>query len=569
MRTARKRRGLPTLRRWQVEALTKFEAKEDPDFLAVATPGAGKTAFALMAARRALISRRASRVVVIVPTAHLKMQWADAAEGFGLLLEPNWRSREKLPHDMHGVVVTYQQAAAAPHAIARIASGAIGILDEVHHAAESRAWGDAIQHGLSAASCRLSISGTPFRSDDSPIPFIHYAGDEAQPDYEYGYGEALDDHEVVRPVFFPRVNGLMEWRGADGERYAARFDDPLGEGSLASQRLRTALSIEGEWLPDVLGRAHTQLEKLRTEDGEAAGLVIAMTQDHARGIARIIKERFGVDAVVATSDDPESTARIGDFRDSSDPWLVAVRMVSEGVDIPRLRVGVYATTTITDLFFRQAVGRLVRWVQGKGGRQSAFMFIPDDPRIREHALEIKRSRRHKLGEAEDAEAAEETEEAPEDREQLDLFQAISARALAGESALLDLESVWDAEEDVDAEENSHAHAVQTESAAEVPLPELASEEDLADHAAPPLAIAEEHPDGKTSRELRKELRTQNQHKAEALARLTGLGHAKVNHRLNQEVGIRKISEATERELEARARAAERWIERLGPSRATI
>jgi superfamily II DNA or RNA helicase len=566
MRAAKKRRGLPTLRRWQIEALAKFEAQQDPDFLAVATPGAGKTAFALMAARRTLIARRASRVVVIVPTAHLKVQWADAAEGFGLLLEPQWRSREKLPQDMHGVVVTYQQAAAAPHAIARIAQRAIGILDEVHHAAESQAWGDAIQHGLSAASRRLSISGTPFRSDDCAMPFIRYAGDEAQPDYEYGYGEALDDHEVVRPVFFPRVNGLMEWRGADGESYAARFDDPLGEGSLASQRLRTALSLEGEWLPDVLRRAHTQLEKLRTEDGDAAGLVIAMTQDHARGIARILKEHFGVDAAVATSDDPDSTRRISEFRDSSDPWLVAVRMVSEGVDIPRLRVGVYATTTITDLFFRQAVGRLVRWVQGKGGRQSAYMFIPDDPRIREYALEIKRARRHKLGEAEDGEQATEESEAAEEREQLDLFQAISARALPGEAALLDLESVWDAVEEVDAEETVHAEAVDAEPTEDVPLPTLESEEELADGAGPPLAIDEDRPTGKTARELRKELRTQNRHKAEALARLTGMGHAKVNHRLNQEVGIRKIAEATERELEARARAADRWMDRLEPAR---
>jgi superfamily II DNA or RNA helicase len=548
-----------------MEALAKFEAKQDPDFLAVATPGAGKTTFALMAARRTLVARRASRVVVIVPTAHLKVQWADAAEGFGLLLKPQWRSREKLPRDMHGVVVTYQQAAAAPHAIARIAQRAMAILDEVHHAAESQAWGDAIQHGLSAASRRLSISGTPFRSDDSAIPFIRYTGDEAQPDFEYGYGDALEDHEVVRPVFFPRVNGLMEWRSADGESYAARFDDPLGEGSLASQRLRTALSLEGEWLPDVLRRAHTQLEKLRTEDGDAAGLVIAMTQDHARGVARLLKEHFGVDAVLATSDDPDSTRRISEFRDSSDPWLVAVRMVSEGVDIPRLRVGVYATTTITDLFFRQAVGRLVRWVQGKGGRQSAHMFIPDDPRIREYALEIKRARRHKLGEAEDGEPAQEENEEAEEREQLDLFQAISARALPGETALLDLESVWDAEEEVDAEETA-AEAMEAEPAEQVPLPELESEEELADGAGPLLAIDEDRPTGKTARQLRKELRTQNQHKVEALARLSGLGHAKVNHRLNQEVGIRKIAEATERELEARARAADRWIDRLGPAR---
>ena len=241
-------------------------------------------------------------------------------------------------------------------------------------------------------------------------------------------------------------------------------------------------------------------------------------------------------------------------------------MVSEGVDIPRLRVGVYATTTITDLFFRQAVGRLVRWVEGKGGRQSAHMFIPDDPRIREYALEIKRARRHKLGEAEDGEEAPlETEEA-EDREQLDLFQAISAHALPGETALLDLESVWDAEEEVDAEETAHAEAVEAEPTEEVPLPELESEEELADGAGPPLPVEDDRPTGKTARELRKELREQNKFKAEALARLTGLGHAKVNHRLNQEVGIRKIAEATERELEARVRAAERWMERLQPTR---
>ncbi len=567
MGAATKRRGLPALRRWQVEALAKFEGSGDPDFLAVATPGAGKTTFALMAARRTLIARRASRIVVVVPTAHLKVQWADAAEGFGLRLEPNWRSREKLPQDMHGVVVTYQQAAAAPHAIARVSQRAIGVLDEVHHAAESMSWGEAIQVGLSPASRRLSISGTPFRSDDSAIPFIRYAGAEAVPDYEYGYGEALEDSEVVRPVFFPRVNGLMEWRGADGESYAARFDDPLGEGSLAGQRLRTALSLEGEWLPDVLDRAHTQLEKLRTEDGDAAGLVIAMTQDHAHGIARILKERFGIDAVVATSDDPDSTRRIGEFRDAGDPWLVAVRMVSEGVDIPRLRVGVYATTTITDLFFRQAVGRLVRWVAGKGGRQSAFMFIPDDPRIREYAMDIKRARRHNLEEAESDDTEPELEEESEEREQLDLFQPISARALPGEAAIFDLESVWDAEEDVDAEEAAHEEAVEAEPLDDVPLPDLASEDELAAEAAgPPLTIEAAPPDGKTAREFRKELREQNKFKAEAIARLSGLGHAKVNHRLNQEVGIRKIGEATERELEARLRAADRWIERMSPVR---
>ena len=89
--------------------------------------------------------------------------------------------------------------------------------------------------------------------------------------------------------------------------------------------------------------------------------MVATDQDHAHGIARLLRQRLGTRVVVATSDDPAASEKILDFTSSTDPWLVAVRMVSEGVDIPRLRVGVFATTTTTELFFRQVVGRFVRW----------------------------------------------------------------------------------------------------------------------------------------------------------------------------------------------------------------
>src|SRR5207253_107685 len=82
---------------------------------------------------------------------------------------------------------------------------------------------------------------------------------------------------------------------------------------------------------------------------------------------------------VVTSDDPAASERIASFAAGTSDWLVAVRMVSEGVDIPRLRVGVYATTTTTELFFRQAVGRFVRWEPGVRN-QRAWLYVPDDPR---------------------------------------------------------------------------------------------------------------------------------------------------------------------------------------------
>ena len=349
-----------SLRRWQQEALKRFESSSGRDFLAVATPGAGKTTFALTACARALKDGRASRVVVVAPTQHLKHQWADAAEHFGLNLEPDWASSDgALPNDMHGVVVTYQQVAASPRALSALSKEAFGILDEIHHAADSRAWGDGIRVALGRAARRLCLSGTPFRSDQNAIPFVRYRGDDAEPDYEYGYGEALADQRVVRPVYFPRIGGRMEWSSPDGSSYSAAFDDAIG-CTLSSQRLRTALSLDNDWLPSVIEQAHRQLDHIRQTDPGAGGMVIAMDQDHARAIAELFRTRFGVRATVATSDDPDASEKIGRYARGESPWIVAVRMVSEGVDIPRLRVGVYATNTSTDLFFRQAVGRLVR-----------------------------------------------------------------------------------------------------------------------------------------------------------------------------------------------------------------
>ena len=375
-------------------ALDSFLAAGRRDFLAVATPGAGKTTFALTAARHEL-AEHPSRLVIVAPTAHLKLQWARAAAAFSLHLDPAWAPSDgPLPTDMHGVVTSYQQVASSARVLSRLASDAFVVFDELHHAAEDRAWGAAIGEAFVGARRRLALSGTPFRSDTRAIPFVSYRGDEAVPDYEYGYADALADRRVVRPVYFPRTNGHMEWSAPDGSVHSASFDDALS-AARAGQRLRTALSLEGEWLPTVLRAANDRLAEVRRDQPDAAGLVIATDQEHARGIAEMLRTRFGVTARVATSDDPGASATIARFASGREPWLVAVRMVSEGVDIPRLRVGVFATTTATELFFRQAVGRLVRWTRGVP-RQRAWLYIPDDPRLRLLASRIAEQRRHSL-----------------------------------------------------------------------------------------------------------------------------------------------------------------------------
>jgi len=537
------------LRPWQKRALDRLAATGAPDFLAMATPGAGKTTFALCAAVHDLAAHPGRRLVVVAPTSHLKLQWADAAAGFGLHLEPRWTpSGGRLPADVHGIVTTYQQVAASPDALRPVAAESLAVLDEIHHAGDDRAWGDAVRRAFDPASRRLALSGTPFRSDTRAIPFVRYVGEEAVPDFEYGYADALADGRVVRPVYFPRINGFMEWIAPDGAAQAAAFDDPL-DRARAAQRLRTALSLEGEWLPTVLAQANERLVALRRQQPDAGGLVVATDQDHAQGIADLLRYRCGVRATVAVSDDPRSSSRIARFSASSDPWIVAVRMVSEGVDIPRLRVGVYATTTTTELFFRQAVGRFVRWTRGVP-RQKAYLFIPDDLRLRTWATQIADARRHSLrrrerdGDELADEAALDALVHPDDRgEQLSMFAALSAVVTgAAESSVFDVdEAVLD-----------HLDRQEDDAALEVALPALPG--------APAAAgTGNGNGNGGNPRRERSELRERNARLVQDLVWATGLGHAQVNGQLNRLVGLRRIDEATVEQLRRRARQAESWL----------
>jgi len=560
-------------RAWQKEALAKFEARVHSNFLAVATPGAGKTTFALAAVRRALVARQARFCVIVVPTQHLKVQWALAAERFDIHLDPDWSATDgSLPSDVHGIAVTYQQVAANPAALRQRVGQSFIVLDEIHHAADARSWGDGVRHAFEPAPVRLCLSGTPFRSDQSAIPFVRYVGEEAQSDYEYGYGEALRDRNVVRPVYFPRIGGRMEWTAPDGEQYSAGFEDALGR-NLASQRLRTALDPGGEWLPVVLSKANRQVEYLRRGDPRAAGMVIALDQEHAKAVARLFRDRLGVRATVATSDDPEASDKITAFSEGNDPWIVAVRMVSEGVDIPRLAVGVYATNTMTDLFFRQAVGRLVR-VNSGASQQRAYMFIPDDARLRAFASGIGEQRRHSLRkpERDDDEFAndEEREADTETADQLSLFAAISAIPLDVEGRPLDTSPVT-----IDGDLSEYA-APSSVGADEEEIPGLVGDSDsevglgrrddfrLTPDFEAPVPTPEPEPASAamaSPRNKRRRLREKNSACVRSLVHRTHLGHAEVNAELNRRAGIVRITQATAEQLERRLDLAEKWLRR--------
>lgn len=558
----------PRLRPWQRTALAQLEASASSNFLAVATPGAGKTTFALTFARRALVARSARRVVIVVPTEHLKYQWAQAAERLDIHLDPEWSiGYGGLPSDVHGVVVTYQQVAIDPSAFRPMVRQALVVLDEVHHAGDSRSWGDGVRIAFDPAWRRLCLSGTPFRSDEMTIPFITYHGELAHPDFEYGFGDALKDGHVVRPVYFPRINGRMEWTAPDGVSYEATFDDRLAR-ELASQRLRTALDGSGEWLPSVIAQAHAQLMHLRNQDPSAAGLAIAIDQEHAKAIAEIMQERLGVVPTIATSDDPGASEKIGRFASGVAPWIVAVRMVSEGVDIPRLRVGVYATNTTTELFFRQAVGRLVRW-NARLQRQAAYMFIPDDIRLRTFANAIAEQRRHSLRKdrkdddrGDNGEApARKTETERDLSEQLSLFAPISAVPLDERGQPLDEGRIHDARVD----------EAQNELDADGAIPDLVDGSEVAVGPAPAarpavvpfpeVELAPLAPPKTGALARRRQLRELNSEAVRDLVHLTGKTHAELNSELNRKVGVKRIGLATVRQLEQRLIVAKSWTKR--------
>jgi superfamily II DNA or RNA helicase len=387
------------LRAWQQEAVGAYLEREPKDFLAVATPGAGKTTFALRVATELLERRVIQRVTVICPTEHLKRQWADAALRVGIRIDPSFRNA----HGTHGrgfegVALTYAQVASKPllHRARTEAARTLVILDEIHHGGDALSWGEAVREAFEPATRRLALTGTPFRSDTSPIPFVEYEEDQAgirrsKADYTYGYGHALRDG-VVRPVMFLAYSGAMRWRTTAGDEVSARLGEPLTK-DLVAQAWRTALNPTGEWIPAVLAAADKRLTEVRRGVPDAGGMVIATDQDTARAYAKVLREVTGEAPVVVLSDDAGASSKIEGFSEGDQRWLVAVRMVSEGVDVPRLSVGVYATSASTPLFFAQAVGRFVR-ARKRG--ETASIFLPSVPTLLNLAAELEVERDHAL-----------------------------------------------------------------------------------------------------------------------------------------------------------------------------
>ncbi|MCA9779127.1 MAG: DEAD/DEAH box helicase, partial [Candidatus Eremiobacteraeota bacterium] len=378
-------------RDWAKTAYAKYLRSKNDSFLVDACPGAGKTKFAVMVAVNELHRGTVDRVDIVGPSVHICRQWAEEMAAWGVHLDSE---NDQESADCVGRVFTYQRLGMGQQSLRTSdRHRRLVILDEIHHAGDNCTWGDALRNVFFNAERRLLLSGTPFRSDGNPIPFVHYsAGDHgvSVSDYSYGYGEALRDGYCA-PLYFPHHDGDFQWERG-GEVYSHDLSSRLTR-QMGADRLRTAYAPEGQFVTELLKEAHQHLMQLRNDHPQAGGIVFGRDVANVRALADVLERVSGTKPVTVTNDDKDAAGRINRFRQGSTPWLVSVKMVSEGVDIPRLRVGVFLTNVKTEMFFRQAAGRLVRLIPGLKD-QSGYLYIPSIPRLVSFATEIQRERNH-------------------------------------------------------------------------------------------------------------------------------------------------------------------------------
>jgi superfamily II DNA or RNA helicase len=387
-------------RPWQAEMLTDYKADNDKSvYTLAACPAAGKTYVMIECAKYHLANdSRVRRVMVVVPTRQLKRQLVSAAFQSGLKLMElgNDRHMGELPSDYAGGVVTYQQVAMSPLIYAVHARETFVIFDEAHHMADEQSWGAKMKDAFGRCPRKLLTTGTPFRHDNNAIPFVTYdEADELVVDYCYSLGDAWRDSPKsgVRPISFHSVDATAEWTTSDGVEMKVKASEV--ERDFTGAALECIHGARGEWWPKTFWMADSKLDSLRRSVPNAAGLIICRDIRHAREYETWITKNTGQIPVVVHSDMKDPNAVIAEFRKGNGKWLVAVDMVSEGVDIPRLRGIIHAHSSRTATHFQQSTGRVLR-MDGAYDKTWGFLYYPPIAAFRMHVEQMEEMQAHAL-----------------------------------------------------------------------------------------------------------------------------------------------------------------------------
>jgi superfamily II DNA or RNA helicase len=559
-----------SLRAWQRDALQRLEHWREGPFLISAAPGAGKTRPALELARRLLGRGDVRRVVVLCPTTPLTRQWATAAATLGVQLAPDAPSASP-PRGFDGVAVTYARVASDPGAwAARVSPATLVIVDEAHHLGEDLSWGDAHRRAFAPCPRQLMLSGTPFRSDAMPIPGVRYDSEGlAVPDVSYTYAQAVADG-VCRPVAFVTFDGSLSWRSGDEVIESTTFETVLNARE-AGRRYRTALSTElPDGLPRIVREADARLKALRERDHrDAGGLAVAADSAHARQLARLLHEATGRAPVIVLHTDADAPRRLARFAASREPWIVAVNMVSEGVDIPRLRVGVYATAARTALMFRQIVGRFVRTIPGRPPEPS-WVYLPAEQTLRRHAAEIESDLRHALRRSDplhelDAELDEQRERRASERSPTPELVPLSAELTAQMTLFGAPAAGTSAERGAEirtADEISARGGIKSGTGAEAGTETSTLAPAGTAATAPAVTTSTIAASAVPAFERRADLRKERSQLVAELHRRDGRSHREINAWLNRATGVTRVEDASIKQLERSIQTLVRELTRL-------
>ena len=406
------------LRPWQIEAMDKalkYYKSSNKHFIINAAPGCGKTICASVIAKELIDSLTVERVIVIAPRSEVVRQWSDEFEfvtgrpmlkvtgsdldidGYGLDLCATWSAVQNLKDGFHKVCSS---------------SSTLIICDEHHHAAVKAAWGDGADSAFLNAKHVLVLTGTPIRSDGKETIWMAYDSNgqinhPQEGTYTLSYGQAVE-YGYCRPATFHRHEGNFTV-SLEGEKIASVNGsncetDLINKNKISG--LKEALDfyrlactrqfIDDKKTPDVNAYQGTMLKwginklnQVRLEMPSAGGLVIAHNIEMAQYMCDILEILEGEKPTLIHSQVTNPEQKIDAFRRTNKRWLVSVAMVSEGVDIKRLRVLVYLPNAQTELFFRQAIGRVVRSF-GKNDNTSAYVVMPKIPQFEKFALNIEK-----------------------------------------------------------------------------------------------------------------------------------------------------------------------------------
>ncbi len=376
------------LRKWQAEcidlALNKYQSGQK-HFLALATPGAGKTIMASELAKVMLDQDQIDLVVCFSPSSVVSVDFSQTLEHVigekfdGLLGSKGhsltYQSMQYLDDNFWQLFKKYR---------------VLVIFDEIHHCAgtnlkNANGWGELILlHLQDSATYTIALTGTPWRSDTLPIVLSQYCNkdNKIHCDYIYGLSEAIKDGVCRIPNIVVIDNDEISLTEDNESKSFGSFKDLLMQSIFPYHEL----IYNEKLILHTIKQANKQLQKIRITNLDAGGLIVASSVGHARFISQLLSAHLNETATVITYQEDEPTRLIHKYRYSDTKWVISVGMISEGTNIPRLQVCCHLTNIKTEMHYRQILGRILRMTNAIN--QEAFLFMPAEPKLVEYALRV-------------------------------------------------------------------------------------------------------------------------------------------------------------------------------------